>query len=95
LRQSRGEPRPAEFRDAFVGALLVLVGAYVGGGAVWTWLAWPDEHLDPSRIYALIFGGLMILFGYTSITTWLAGDWFTSTDRVGHRQSDGSTPPPY
>ena len=90
-----GLPRPAEFRDAFIGAIFVLLGLYIGGGALWTWLFWPDQHFDLGRACALLVSGLMILFGYYSIETWVKGEWIEGSPYArGGSNSSQSEPFP-
>ncbi|MGU3341647.1 hypothetical protein ACLBXJ_26930 [Methylobacterium mesophilicum] len=75
------EPRPVEIRDAFVGAVLIVLGAYVGGGAIWSWVFWPDQHIDASRLFALLFAWVAIMGGWTLIEKWLGGEWFEGRKR--------------
>jgi hypothetical protein len=75
------EPRPVEVRHAFVGAVLMALGAYVGGGAIWSWLSWPDQHIDASRLFALLFAFIALMGGWTLIERWLAGEWFEGRRR--------------
>nr|WP_254803939.1 hypothetical protein [Methylobacterium sp.]USU34563.1 hypothetical protein NG677_23560 [Methylobacterium sp.] len=97
-----GDPRPATFKDAFFGAIWVVLGSYIGGGAIWTWLFWPDQTLDPSRLLALVLTVPMFAVGLGSISAWLKGEWFEGNMPVGRQNStstsnvggpDGVNPP--
>ncbi|MGU3538185.1 hypothetical protein [Methylobacterium sp. A54F] len=70
------EPRPAGGRDAAIGAAVALFGAYLAGGALWSWLAWPGQRLDAPRLVALAIAAVMMAGGWQLIRMWLDGAWF-------------------
>ena len=84
------EPRPVEIRHAVVGTILMALGAYIGGGAVWSWLFWADQHIDTSRLFALLFAFVSIMGGWTLIARWFAGEWYERR----RRWSSGDPPSP-
>ena len=97
-RTMESEPCPVEVRHAVVGAIMMALGAYVGGGALWTWLFWADQHIDASRLFALLFAFVSITGGWTLIERWLAGEWFEgrkhrwNSDTTDMQDHSGSHP---
>lgn len=86
-----GDPRPATFKDAFFGTVYVAFGAYLSGGAIWTWLFWPHQTLDPSRLLALVLTVPMFTVGLGLICAWPKGEWFKGTFPSGRRNSSSTT----
>ncbi|TXN15128.1 hypothetical protein FV219_02575 [Methylobacterium sp. WL122] len=84
------EPRPVEFRHAFLGGVLIVGSAYIGGGAIWSWLVWPDQHLDAPRLVTLLLAWVAITGGWTLIQMWREGDWFKGR-KYGNSGSSNSS----
>ncbi|TXN83003.1 hypothetical protein [Methylobacterium sp. WL8] len=83
-------PRPATSKDVFFGAIWVILAIYIDGIAIWTWLFWQDQTLDPSRLLALMMTVPMFVVGLGTISKWLKGEWFEEIPMTGRKE--GSPP---